>query len=37
VLEVEGSRIERMSVTFLHRPPPREALEDLLAADDEIQ
>jgi len=37
VLEVEGSRIERMSVTFLHRPPPREALEDLLAADDEDQ
>ncbi|HEY3542806.1 MAG TPA: hemolysin family protein [Gaiellaceae bacterium] len=37
VLEVEGSRIERMSVTFLQRPTPREAMEDLLAADDEVQ
>jgi CBS domain containing-hemolysin-like protein len=37
VLEVEGSRIERMSVTFVQRPSPREELEDLLAADDEIE
>ena len=35
VLEVEGSRIERMSVTFMTRPPARESSDDLLAADDE--
>jgi len=37
VLEVEGSRIDRMAVTFVQRPAPREELEDLLAADDEIE
>jgi CBS domain containing-hemolysin-like protein len=38
VLEVDGSRIERMSVTFVERPAPRELPEDLLtAADDEIE
>jgi CBS domain containing-hemolysin-like protein len=38
VLEVEGSRIERLSVTFTRRPEPRGgALDDLLAADDEIE
>jgi CBS domain containing-hemolysin-like protein len=38
VLEVDGSRIEKMSVTFLRRPEPRgEALDDLLAADDEVE
>jgi putative hemolysin len=37
VLEVEGSRIETMSVTFMQRPQPRQELEDLLAADDEIE
>jgi putative hemolysin len=37
VLEVEGSRIERMAVTFMTRPAPREDFDDLLAADDEIQ
>jgi magnesium and cobalt exporter, CNNM family len=37
VLEVEGSRIEQMSVTFMTRPVPREELEDLLAADDEVE
>jgi len=37
VLEVEGSRIEKMSVTFVHRPPARETNDDLLAADDEIE
>jgi CBS domain containing-hemolysin-like protein len=35
VLEVDGSRIERMAVTFVHRPEPRETVDDLLAADDE--
>jgi CBS domain containing-hemolysin-like protein len=38
VLEVDGSRIERMSVTFTARPEPRHAYaDDLLAADDEIE
>ena len=37
VLEVDGSRIEKMSVTFTHRPEPRESPDDLLAADDEIE
>jgi CBS domain containing-hemolysin-like protein len=37
VLEVDGSRIEKMSLTFTHRPPPRESPDDLLAADDEIE
>jgi CBS domain containing-hemolysin-like protein len=37
VLEVEGSRIERMAVTFLERPPQRESPEDLLAAEDEVE
>jgi CBS domain containing-hemolysin-like protein len=38
VLEVEGSRIEKLGVTFLRRPEPRgEAYDDLLAADDEIE
>jgi CBS domain containing-hemolysin-like protein len=35
VLEVEGSRIERMAVTFHELPERRETPEDLLAADDE--
>jgi putative hemolysin len=37
VLAVDGNRIETMSVTFMTRPVPREELEDLLAADDEVQ
>jgi CBS domain containing-hemolysin-like protein len=38
VLEVDGSRIERMAVTFVERPVPREQFDDLLtAADDEIE
>jgi CBS domain containing-hemolysin-like protein len=38
VLEVEGSRIEKMSVTFTSRPEPRAAYaDDLLAADDEVE
>jgi CBS domain containing-hemolysin-like protein len=38
VLEVDGSRIETMSVTFASRPEPRTAYaDDLLAADDEIE
>jgi CBS domain containing-hemolysin-like protein len=37
VLEVEGNRIERMSVTFHQRPQPREDFDDLVAADDEEQ
>src|SRR3954462_4292236 len=36
VLEVDGSRIEKMAVTFMQRPAPRETNDDLLAADDEI-
>jgi CBS domain containing-hemolysin-like protein len=37
VLEVDGSRIEKMAVTFVQRPAPRETHDDLLAADDEIE
>jgi CBS domain containing-hemolysin-like protein len=38
VLEVDGSRIEKMSVTFTSRPEPRAAYaDDLLAADDEVE
>ena len=39
VLEVDGSRIEKMSVVFTnHRPEPRgESYDDLLAADDEVE
>jgi CBS domain containing-hemolysin-like protein len=37
VLEVDGSRIERMAVTFHSRPERRESPDDLLAADDEIE
>jgi CBS domain containing-hemolysin-like protein len=37
VLEVDGSRIEKMSVVFTHRPEQRESPDDLLAADDEIE
>jgi len=38
VLEVEGNRIERMAVTFLERPQPRQQEEDLLStADDELE
>jgi CBS domain containing-hemolysin-like protein len=37
VLEVDGSRIEKMSVVFTHRPERRESPDDLLAADDEIE
>src|SRR3954470_6540626 len=37
VLEVDGSRIEKMAGTFLPRPPPRVTHDDLLAADDEIE
>jgi CBS domain containing-hemolysin-like protein len=35
VLEVEGNRIEKMAVTFMQRPEPRQQYEDLIAADDE--
>ncbi|HET8528321.1 MAG TPA: hemolysin family protein [Gaiellaceae bacterium] len=35
VLEVEGSRIERMAVTFHERPVRRDLDDDLTAADDE--
>jgi CBS domain containing-hemolysin-like protein len=35
VLEVDGSRIEKMSATFMQRPERREEFDDLLAADDE--
>jgi hypothetical protein len=36
VLEVEGNRIERVSVTFIERPKVRQAPEDLLD-DDEVE
>ena len=38
VLEVEGNRIERMAVTFLERPQPRQPQEDILSApEDELE
>jgi magnesium and cobalt transporter len=37
VLAVEGNRIETMAVTFVTRPPSRDELDDLLAADDEVE
>jgi CBS domain containing-hemolysin-like protein len=37
VLEVEGNRIERVSVTFIERPRLRQAPEDLLDDDDEVE
>ena len=37
VLEVEGNRIERVSVTFIERPRVRHAPEDLLLDDDEVE
>jgi putative hemolysin len=37
VLEVEGNRIERVSVTFIERPRGRQAPEDMLDDDDEVE
>ena len=37
VLEVEGNRIERVSVTFIVRPRVRQAPEDLYDDDDEVE
>ena len=37
VLEVQGNRIERVAVTFVERPRVRQAPEDLLRDDDEIE
>jgi CBS domain containing-hemolysin-like protein len=37
VLEVEGSRIERIAVEFVERPQPRRSGEDLLAPDDDLE
>jgi CBS domain containing-hemolysin-like protein len=38
VLEVDGNRIEKLSVTFVTRPPQSyESYDDLLAADDEVE
>ena len=37
VLEVEGNRIERVSVTFIVRPRVRQAPEDLYDNDDEVE
>jgi len=37
VLVVEGNRIERVAVTFVERPRVRQAPEDLLRDDDEIE
>ena len=37
VLEVEGNRIERMAVTFLERPQPRQQEDMLSTAEDELE
>jgi CBS domain containing-hemolysin-like protein len=37
VLEVEGSRIERVAVEFLERPQPRRSDDNLLAPDDDLE
>ncbi|HUJ91230.1 MAG TPA: hemolysin family protein [Gaiellaceae bacterium] len=37
VLEVEGNRIERVSVTFVERPRVRQAPEDMLRDEDELE
>ena len=37
VLEVEGSRIEKIAVEFVERPGPRRGAEDLLRDDDELE
>jgi CBS domain containing-hemolysin-like protein len=37
VLEVEGSRIERIAVEFIERPQPRRSDDDLLAPDDDLE
>ena len=37
VLEVEGNRIERVAVTFVERPRVRQAPEDLLNDEDELE
>jgi CBS domain containing-hemolysin-like protein len=37
VLEVEGSRIERIAVEFIERPQPRRNGDDLLAPDDDLE
>ena len=35
VLEVEGNRIERIAVTFVERPQPRDSVTDV--DDDEVE
>jgi len=37
VLEVDGSRIEKMAVTFVERPTPRRAADALLAPEEELE
>jgi CBS domain containing-hemolysin-like protein len=37
VLEVEGSRIERIAVEFSERPTPRRSGDDLLAPEDDLE
>jgi CBS domain containing-hemolysin-like protein len=37
VLEVEGSRIERIAVEFVEHPQPRRSNDDLLAPDDDVE
>jgi CBS domain containing-hemolysin-like protein len=37
VLEVEGSRIERIAVEFSERPQPRRSGDDLLAPEDDLE
>jgi CBS domain containing-hemolysin-like protein len=37
VLEVEGSRIERIAVEFLERPQPRRSDDNLLAPEDDLE
>jgi len=37
VLEVEGSRIERIAVEFIERPQSRRSVDDLLAPEDDLE
>jgi CBS domain containing-hemolysin-like protein len=37
VLEVEGSRIEKIAVEFIERPQPRHAADELLAPEDDLE
>jgi hypothetical protein len=37
VLEVEGSRIERVAVEFIERPQPRRSDDNLRAPEDDLE